>query len=175
MLCGRNPRTAAAMAAREPAEPRLRIRGDSQDRPVHHAETRKYTLNRCQLSLRGLSVTSSPAVPAVRKVSCCPSTVARIREADLWSVHGRAADGPVQETQAVGARASGGVAADESQPGVGDGLHRRRSGDWRMVHPQRGGCLDERVPGAGSRREPRQWPRDAGSGTADRTQQRLQL
>jgi hypothetical protein len=39
----------------------------------------------------------------------------------------------VQETQAVGARASGGVAADESQPGGGDGLHRRRSGDSRMV------------------------------------------
>ena len=61
-------------------------------------------------------------------------------------------------------------AVDEGQPGVGDGLHRRWPGDWSDgAHPQRGGCVHARVPGAGSRHQPRQWPRDAGAGTADRT------
>ena len=45
-----------------------------------------------------------------------------------------------------------------------DGLATGRLG----THPERGGCLHARVPGAGGRHQSRQWPRNAGAGAGDR-------
>ena len=51
---------------------------------------------------------------------------------------------------AFGAQFAGFGAADETEPGVGDGLNRGRAGErTNGAHPQGAGCVHAGVPGAG--------------------------